>query len=181
MMKATMSLIPMSVCALLVAAAGLAQQAADEPRKLPRLPWHSPAQAAETFRLRPGFRIELVASEPALESPVAIDFDEDGRIYVAEFIEYNQDANPAFKGKGRIRLLEDTQGTGYYDKSTIFVDQIDAPVALCCWDGGIFVGSVPDLIYFKDTKGTGKADLRRVVYTGFARDAAGESMFNSFQ
>jgi putative membrane-bound dehydrogenase-like protein len=154
--------------------------AAGEPKNdFPHFPPKSPAEAAKTFHLRPGFRIELAAAEPLLESPVAIDFDEDGRMYVAEFPEYNQDAG--YKGKGRIRLLEDTQGTGRYDKSTIFVEGLAAPVALCCWDGGLFVGSVPDLLYFKDTKGTGKADVRRVFYTGFLRDAAGEAMLNSFQ
>ena len=51
----------------------------------------------------------------------------------------NQATNPAFKSKGRIRLLEDTQGTGRYDKSTIFAENLDCPVAVCCWDGGDWV------------------------------------------
>lgn len=148
---------------------------------MPHIPPKTPAQALATFKTRPGFRVELVAAEPQLTCPVALDIDEDGRMYVAEFTEYNQYANPSFKGKGRIRLLEDTKGTGVYDKSSVFVDDIDAPVAVCCWDGGIFVGSVPHILYFKDTKGTGKPDIRRTVYTGFARDAAGEAMLNSFQ
>src|SRR5438876_7529600 len=109
--------------------------------ELPRIAPKSPADAVKTFKLAPGFKIELVASEPAIRSPVAVDFDEGGRMYVAEFPEYNQQANPKFKERGAIKLLEDTKGSGVYDKVTVFADNIDAPVALACWDGGIFVGS----------------------------------------
>jgi putative membrane-bound dehydrogenase-like protein len=148
--------------------------------ELPRIAPKSPADAVKTFKLAPGFKIELVASEPAIRSPVAIDFDEDGRMYVAEFPEYNQHGNPNFKEKGAIKLLEDTKGTGVYDKVTTFAE-IDSPVALACWDGGLFVGSVPNIYYLKDTKGTGKADVKKIIYTGFARDKAGEAMLNSFR
>jgi hypothetical protein len=75
--------------------------AAFQENELPHFPPKPPTEAARTFRLRPGFRIELVAAEPLLQAPVAIDFDEDGRMYVAEFHEYNQYGNPAFKCKGR--------------------------------------------------------------------------------
>jgi putative membrane-bound dehydrogenase-like protein len=153
----------------------------DYSSELPRIAPKEPKDALATFRLAPGFKIELAASEPAIRSPVAIDFDEDGRMYVAEFPEYNQHGNPNFKERGAIKLLEDTRGTGVFDKVTVFADNIDSPVALACWDGGLFVGSVPHIYYLKDTKGTGKADVRKIIYTGFARDKAGESMLNSFR
>jgi len=148
--------------------------------ELPRVAPKAPADAVNTFRMPADFKIELVASEPAIRSPVAVDFDEDGRMYVAEFPEYNQHGNPTFKERGAIKLLEDTKGTGVYDKATTFAE-IDSPVALACWDGGLFVGSVPNIYYLKDTKGTGKADLKKIVYTGFGRDKAGEAMLNSFR
>jgi putative membrane-bound dehydrogenase-like protein len=148
--------------------------------ELPRIAPKSPADAVKTFKLAPGFKIELVASEPAIRSPVAVDFDEDGRMYVAEFPEYNQHGNPNFKEKGAIKLLEDTRGTGVYDKVTTFAE-LDSPVALCCWDGGVFVGAVPHIYYLKDTRGTGKADVKKIIYTGFGRDKAGEGMLNSFR
>jgi putative membrane-bound dehydrogenase-like protein len=152
----------------------------DYAAELPRLLPKEPADALKTFKLAPGFKIELAASEPAIRSPVAVDFDEDGRMYVAEFPEYNQHGNPNFKERGAIKLLEDTKGTGVYDKVTTFA-QIDSPVALACWDGGLFVGAVPHIYYLKDTKGTGKADVKKIIYTGFARDKAGEAMLNSFR
>lgn len=173
--------IGLAICAF--AGAPFAQDAKDKDYStdLPRIPPRSPAASQKCFQLRPGFRIELVTAEPHVQSPVALDFDEDGRMYVAEFPEYNQYANPKYKGKGRVKLLEDIDGDGRYEKSTVFVDNLDAPVAVCCWDGGVFVGAVPNLWHFKDTDGDGKADVRRVVLTGFARDAAGEGMLNSFQ
>jgi putative membrane-bound dehydrogenase-like protein len=153
----------------------------DSPPSSLRVPPREPAQALESFQVRPGFRIELVASEPLLRSPVALDFDEDGRLFVAEFPEYNQYATGEVKDKGCIRLLEDSDGDGRMDRSTRYVDNLNSPVAVACYDGGVFVGVVPDLLYCKDTDGDGKADLRQRIFTGFARDRAGEAMLNSFR
>jgi len=155
--------------------------AKDLAAELPRIAPTEPKDALTTFKLAPGVQLELAAAEPMIRSPVAVDFDEDGRMYVAEFPEYNQHGNPKFKQRGSIKLLEDTDGDGVYDKVTVFADNIDAPVALACWDGGVFVGSVPDILYLKDTDGDGKADVRKVIFTGFAKDKAGEAMLNSFR
>lgn len=152
----------------------------DYAAELPRIVPTAPKDALKTFKLAPGFKLELVASEPMIRSPVAVDFDEDGRMFVAEFPEYNQHGNPKFKEKGAIKVLEDTTGNGVYDKVSTLAE-IDSPVALCCWDGGVFVGSVPHIYYLKDTKGTSKADIRKIIYTGFGRDKAGEAMLNSFR
>src|SRR5262245_54304129 len=156
-------------------------KAPDYSSELTWVPPRSPAESLKTFRLRPGFRIELAAAEPHLASPVALDFDEDGRLYVAEFLEFNQRESKQPHGRGRVRLLEDTDGDGVSDKSTVFLDNVDSPTAVCCYDGGVFVGAVPNILYAKDTDGDGRADVRRVVFTGFARDAGGEAIFNSFR
>jgi putative membrane-bound dehydrogenase-like protein len=160
--------------------AGAGRADEDHASEFPHVPPKSPAESLKAFRLHPGFRIEL-AAEPLLASPVALDFDEDGRLYVAEFVEFNQADSKHPHGRGRVVLLEDTDGDGVFDKSTVFLDNLDSPVAVCCYDGGVFVGAVPDILYAKDTDGDGKADVRRVVFTGFARDAGGEAMFNSFR
>src|SRR5262245_60860725 len=72
--------------------------------ELPRIPPKSPAEALRAFRVHPGLRIELAAAEPLLASPVAIDFDEDGRLYVAEYVEFNQHDSKVPHGRGRVRL-----------------------------------------------------------------------------
>jgi hypothetical protein len=154
---------------------------ADYSSELPRIPPKTPADSLTAFRIHQGFRIELVASEPMLASPVAIDFDEDGRIYVAEFVDFNETNSKTPQSPGRVRLLEDTDGDGACDKSTIFLPDVRAATALCCYKGGVFVGAPPDILYAKDTDGDGKADVRRTVFTGFGYEPSGEHLLNSFR
>lgn len=149
--------------------------------ELPRVPPRSPEEARKAIEVRPGFQVQLVAAEPLLRSPVAMDWDEDGRLYVVEYPEYNQEGEGQSPPRGCVRRLDDHDGDGVYDKSTLFADDVSRACAVGCWDGGVFVGSPPDLLYLKDTNGDGKADVRRVVFTGFGRDKAGEGMINSFR
>ncbi|GDY20957.1 cytochrome c [Verrucomicrobiota bacterium] len=135
-----------------------------DPKDLPRLKPTEPAAALKTFTVKPGFHLELAASEPQVVSPVAISFDENGRLFVVEMIDYSERRDERL---GRVRILEDLDGDGRYEKSTIFATDIPWPTGIICYDGGVFVMATPDIIYFKDTKGTGKADHRQVVFTGF--------------
>jgi putative membrane-bound dehydrogenase-like protein len=131
------------------------------------IPPRPPAEALKTFETVGGFYLELVAAEPLVYSPVAAAFDENGRLYVAEMRDYPYRPNPGQAPIGRIRLLEDTKGTGIFDKSTVFADHLMWPAGVVPWKGGVFVTAPPDIWYFKDTDGDGKADVCERVFTGF--------------
>jgi putative membrane-bound dehydrogenase-like protein len=176
--------------ALPLLAAGFASRLmAAEPQvdsaQLPRVLPTPPERAASTFKVKPGFRIELVAAEPLVFDPIALSFDEDGRCYVVEMRDYSERRPERL---GRIRLLEDTDGDGRFDKSTVFAQDLPWPTAVICWEGGVFVGATPDILYFKDTDRDGVADVREVLFSGFASDYAPfatnklnvQAMFNSF-
>jgi putative membrane-bound dehydrogenase-like protein len=127
-------------------------------------PPYSQREALRTIQMSKGFRIEPFGAEPLISSPVAIDWDENGRIYVAEDTGYPLDTRPI----GRIVLLEDTNGDGIPDRRTVFADQIVMPNGVMCWKGGVLVTAAPDVWFFKDTTGSGKADVREKILTGFA-------------
>ena len=137
-----------------------------KPGDLPHLPPTPPEKAAATFTVRPGFHVELMAAEPLIVSPVAMAFDEDGRLYVVEMIDYSERRDEKLS---RIKLLEDADGDGRYDKATVFAEGLPWATAVTCWDGGVFVIATPELIYFKDTDGDGRADVHALVATGFGR------------
>jgi len=148
---------------------------------LPRIKPLTPEESRTKLLLRRGFHVETVAAEPLVRDPVAVDFDEYGRMFVCELPEYNGYAIEGFHEDGFIRRLEDRDGDGRYETSTVFARNLDYPTAVACWDGGVFVGAAPDLLYLKDTDGDGQADVRKVIFTGFGKDKAGEAHLNSFR
>jgi len=122
-------------------------------------------EALRTFKLEPGFHIEKFAAEPDVVSPVAMEFDEDGRMYVVENRGYPLSTdNPL----GRVKLLEDTNKDGVPDRTTIFADKLLMPTGVMRWKKGILVTDAPNVWYFEDSNGDGKADVRKIVLTGFA-------------
>jgi putative membrane-bound dehydrogenase-like protein len=124
-----------------------------------------------TFKVPKGFHVELVASEPDIVDPVAMAFDEEGRLFVAEMIGYPNGGYGTGKiTSGRIRLLEDKDGSGRYTKSTLWAEGLRFPTAVMPWRGGLLVANAPDLLYFEDAKGSGKADKPRTLYTDFNQD-----------
>lgn len=182
-----MRLLGLLVCGWLIAAPLSAvdpQKEKAEPdysAELPKIAPKSPEESLKAIRLKAGFHAELVATEPLIRSPMAMDFDEYGRAFVVELPEYNQYGSTKPHGKGAIKRLEDTDGDGRYDKATVYVDELAYPTAVACWDGGVLVGVAPDILYCKDTDGDGKADVRRTLFTGFGQDKSGEGMLNSFR
>ncbi len=136
---------------------------------MPRVPPTEPTRAAATFRIRPGFEAQLVAGEPLVQSPVALAFDEQRRAYVVEMRDYSERRPERL---GRVRRLRDTDGDGRLDAADVFLDGLAWPTAVTCWDGGVFVGATPDLVFAKDTDGDGRADVRETIFTGFSSDFA---------
>jgi putative membrane-bound dehydrogenase-like protein len=125
---------------------------------------YSPKQSLSTFKIASGYKIESFLAEPEIVSPVAMDFDENGDIYVVEDRGYPLNV----KGKiGRVKLFHSTHGDGVYDKVTIFADNLVMPTGVMRWKKGILVTDSPDVLYLEDTHGTGTANIRRAVLTGF--------------
>ena len=136
---------------------------------LPRFPAIEATNALATFQVKRGFKLELVAAEPLVRDPIAASFDENGRMFVVEMGDYSERRDEKL---GRIRLLEDTDGDGRFDKSTVYADGLAWPTAVICSQGGIFVAATPDIIWLSDTNGDGRADERKVVFTGFGAGMA---------
>ncbi len=121
-----------------------------------------------------GFRIEPVAAEPLVASPVSACYDADGRLYVVEMRGY---PFPEAVPSGRVALLVDRDVDGKFDVRTTFLDGLAWPTGVVPYDGGVFVAVAPDIIYAKDTSGDGVADIRKVVFTGFGTDNV-QGLFN---
>ena len=148
-----------------VVSSSLAQEPKKDPGPL------SPRDELATFKTLKGFKVELVVSEPDVVDPVAMCFDERGRLFVCEMIGYpNGGIAKGMENRGRIRMLTDEKGDGQFSKSVIYADGLRFPTGVMPWKGGIIVTVAPDIIFLKDTKGDGKADEKRVLYTGFGLD-----------
>ena len=156
---------------------GQAVLQSEEVEPLPRAEPVAPAKSAETFQVLDGFRMELLAAEPLVTDPVAMKYDENGLAYVVEMNDYpytDTKLDVAWKEQtseaiGRVRVLEDTDGDGRFDKSTVFAEGLSWPTGIAFWKGGVFVTATPDVWYLKDTDGDRKADVRRKVLTGFRK------------
>ncbi len=168
-------------CLVALVAALSTQAWADEPaatQVLPRVPATEPADVGPTFRVLHAFRMDLLAAEPLVTDPVALAYDENGLAYVAEMNDYpytDKSSDKPFVERtldrpiGRIRVLEDVDGDGRFDRSTVFAEGLSWPTGLALWKGGVFVAATPDVWYLKDTDGDRRADVRREVFTGFRK------------
>ena len=129
-----------------------------------RIPGKSVVEALASMRIHRGFSLEVAASEPEVADPVAVDEDENGRLYVVEMRGY---PFPETKPTGGVRLLDDRDGDGRYETSQPFLDGLSWPTSVVVYDGGVFIAAAPDILYAKDRDGDGIADVHKKVYTGF--------------
>lgn len=127
-------------------------------------PFSKEAEAAlATFETAPGFKIELVASEPLIKDPVAFSIDEYGKMFVVEMAGMPLNRS----GVGRIVLLTDTSHDGKMDKRTVFADSLIMPSGVLCWNKGVIVSDPPNVYFMQDTNNDGIADVKKILLTGF--------------
>lgn len=153
------------VCVLLVLFLSVLTAQAAEPE------FKSPISAEESlkhFQLHPDLRIELVAAEPEVIDPVAIRFDEEGRMWVVEMTDYPNGPEPGKPPMSRIRILTDKDGDGRYETSRVFADKLLFVTGLQPWKGGVIVTLAGKVAYMKDTNGDGSTDINETWFTGFA-------------
>ncbi|MBC6996902.1 PVC-type heme-binding CxxCH protein [Cytophaga sp. FL35] len=128
----------------------------------------SPEESEKLIQVPAGFKLELFASEPDIINPIAINWDEKGRLWVIETVDYpNTVRNDNGVGDDRIKICEDTDGDGKADKFTIFAENLNIPTSFSFYDGGIVVSQAPHFLFLKDTDGDDKADVREVMIDGW--------------
>lgn len=126
------------------------------------------ADGLKSLKARPGFTVEQMAAEPLTMDPVAFEWGPDGKLWVVEMADYPKGVDGNGKPGGRVRYLEDTDGDGKYDKTTLFLQDVPYPTGVMPWKKGVLVSTAPDVFYAEDTNGDGQADKREVLYSGFA-------------
>ncbi len=138
----------------------------------PRIPQETPPLSPEASlrktHVRAGYRMELVAAEPLVKDPVAIDWGADGRLWVVEMADYPSGMDGEGKPGGRVRVLEDTDEDGRYDRGTVFLDGLNFPNGIKVWRDGALITAAPRILFARDTDGDGRADDIRPLYEGFS-------------
>ncbi len=127
----------------------------------------SPEDSLDYTRVPVGWRIELFASEPMIVNPIYMQWDERGRLWIAESVDYPNEITGDRKGNDSIKILEDTNKDGKADKVTVFADGLNIPTSFTFSRGGIIVAHAPDFLFLKDTNGDDKADVRELLFSGW--------------
>ena len=130
----------------------------------------SPEESARHIVVQPGFSVQLWAAEPQIVKPIALAWDERGRLWIAETVDYPNDQQKPGEGRDRIKICEDTDGDGKADKFTIFADKLSIPTSLCFANGGLIVIEGGHTLFLKDTTGDDVADERRILFAGWGME-----------
>jgi putative membrane-bound dehydrogenase-like protein len=139
----------------------------------------SPEATRKLIQVPPGFEVRLFASEPMVVNPVAMTWDERGRLWVVELYEYPKGAAKGEKGRDRIKILEDTDADGVADKVSVFADGYSLATGIALGNGGVYLGQAPHLYFLEDTNGDDKMDKQTILKTGFGMEDRHE-LLNGF-
>jgi putative heme-binding domain-containing protein len=156
-----------AIATFVLACASLAQNVIPHAQDRPPGPALSPQEAIAKMQLPSGFKAELVAAEPDVINPTAMTFDDRGRIWITESIEYPRKDVGA--GRDRIKVLEDRDGDGKFETVKIFKEGLNIPAGIAIGNGGVYVTNSPDVLFLKDTDGDDKADTSETILAGFGR------------
>ena len=127
----------------------------------------APQESQKHLAVPGGFETKLFVAEPQIFKPITMTWDHLGRLYVAETVDYPNEMQAKGSGRDRISMVEDTNGDGQADKVSLFADSLSIPTSLCYVNGGLVVSQAPDMLFLRDTDGDGKADERKVLFSGF--------------
>jgi putative membrane-bound dehydrogenase-like protein len=133
------------------------------------VPNPDPEIERRSFKIADGWGIKLFATDPMVEKPISMNWDAKGRLWCATSETYPQ-VKPGQVPNDKIYILEDTQGVGVANRSTIWTQGLFLPTSVAPGDGGAYVTNSTEILHLKDSKGTGKADTRRVVLAGFGTE-----------
>ncbi len=128
----------------------------------------SPEESQQITQVPVDFDLQLFASEPDIINPMSLAWDHRGRLWILESVDYpNEIQIEEGVGNDRIKILEDTDNDGKADKFTIFADKLSVPTSLVFADGGVIVSQAPHFLFLKDEDGDDKADVRKIIMSGW--------------
>jgi uncharacterized protein len=127
-----------------------------------------PDESQRRFVTPAGFEVQLFAADPDIGKPICMNWDERGRLWICETVDYPNELQPEGKGRDRIRICEDTTGDGRADKFTIFAEGLSIPTSLVFARGGVIVHQAPHTLFLRDDDGDDRADTREILFTGWA-------------
>jgi putative membrane-bound dehydrogenase-like protein len=128
------------------------------------------AESLQRIRTKPGFTVDLVAAEPDIVDPGATDFGADSKLWVVEMRDYPLGMDGNGQPGGRVKVLQDLNGDGRYEKATVFTDGLPFPTGIMAWRRGALIAAAPDILYAEDTDGDGHADKVEKLFTGFVTE-----------
>lgn len=130
-----------------------------------------PEASKKLMQVPVDFDVQLFAGEPDITNPIAMAWDERGRLWIVESVDYpNTFLETDGAANDRIKICEDTNGDGKADKFTVFADKLNIPTSMVFANGGVVVAMAPHIVFLKDTNGDDKADVRENIMTGWDKN-----------